>query len=193
MRAITRGCYKACEQFAEDMETAYESQIRHFYEDEVFRYNDPQNRPLYYHRTHSLYYASTGYRWKHRGYKLAWKDSNHVYGGIVVDGNFTRENADYKADNEWVFDRAYDYGIHGLTRGDYAGRNRRMNSETANRLYGNIKASARANDFYEVHIPRTTKPSPETRMNSRWFKSIQKKNLDPFVNKFVEEELKKTL
>ena len=86
------------------IESAYENAISLFYAD----YPDP----LVYQRTYSTFLASNGYNDPFSPNNL-YKTGDIWTAGIQVDHSFIPGNP-YKADKDWVFDRTFNKGIHGI-------------------------------------------------------------------------------
>ena len=107
---ITAIAKEATKEIAEEvtvrLEIGYEKCIEEFYKD--------YRNPRYYDRTYSTFYASTGFGdmaiWK----RCVKKNNRGYISGIIVDSsNITEEP--YRAETEWVFERTFNEGIHGMT------------------------------------------------------------------------------
>lgn len=102
------------------IEKAYRDAISKFYSDRAFPYSRIKNKPLRYKRreTNNLYYGSSG-RIRYNKNKPMYKPIGDVYRtGIEVGAEFYTNPSPYRADTEWVFNRAFVDGVHGFCEGD---------------------------------------------------------------------------
>ena len=107
------------------IEYMYETAIDLFYAD----YN-----PLYYNRTYSTYEGSSGAKDLFSPQNIYGSDNNWT-AGIIVDPSFIN-NKPYRADTDWVFERTFVKGIHGINTGKAWGK---KTSKTFVRVKGKEK------------------------------------------------------
>lgn len=166
LKDITNKFNKAVEEMASEVtfqiEEAYEDTIEEFYED----YD-----PIYYNRTYSTYLASTGYD---NPFTPLMHIGDSYFAGIGVSGSNIPYNP-YVAYKNWVFNRVFYKGIHGINRADVI----RIN-----------KYRARENRYIIKNIPTNMKPVPKKIMDSRFKKITKKSNLDKMFNDLMDKYLK---
>lgn len=105
----------AVEEMAQEVlfriENIYETAIDRFYAD----YN-----PLYYNRTYSTYLASSGYDNLFSPQNIHGSGNQWTAGITVGPANIPGKP--YRADTDWVFDRTFNKGIHGIRAGKAFGK-----------------------------------------------------------------------
>ena len=190
---------KVAEKFAQEVlwaiENQYESVIDVFYAD----YN-----PLYYYRTYSTYLASSGYKQLYSPENYMSFD-NYYNVGISIDSQKIPGNP-YRADTDWVFNRTFEKGIHGInTRGAFGLRKPRL----YRRYYGESFPSGKStfsvvkmknqdvisNIVYRKNVRRITNtvmentvPAPKSLMNQWWRRYKTRKNLDSVYASIMNTE-----
>lgn len=110
-KAIRQAVNNTASELSFEIETAYEHAIDRFYNDY------PDEDLVSYDRTYSTYEASNRYNDKSYGYAIKRNTKTNelfYFAGIEVNSNFIKgEPYDYPTD--YVFERTYNEGIHGLT------------------------------------------------------------------------------
>lgn len=179
------------------IESAYESNIDRFYND----YN-----PLYYNRTYSTYLASSGY-----SNLFSPQNINPIEGGFMVgigiDSNNISGNP-YRADTDWVFNRTYMKGIHGINATN-------LFSNTYEKKFRRVKGKLYAKTYQVKLVPskkyalkrvsvgkiytgdvkimdRTMSnlvPSPSAGMNKWWKKFKGKRNFNKMFSEILDSKL----
>ena len=96
---------------AEEMATEVLWQIEHNYESVIDKFYADYD-PLYYDRTYSTYLASSGYDNLYSSRNLIFMTNTYDV-GININGRRIPGNP-YRADKDWVFNRTFDKGIHGI-------------------------------------------------------------------------------
>lgn len=144
------------------IEKAYRDSIAKFYSDRAFPYSRIKNVPLRYKRrkTNNLYYGSSG-RIKYDKNKPMYESIGNAYRtGIEVGAKFYTNPSPYRADTEWVFNRAFIDGVHGFCEGD--------NFIWDMTVYGNRKV-------HNIPLRATEENTPKVIMD-RKFKDISSNN-----------------
>lgn len=161
---------KTAQRIGREIEKAYEAQIQRFYND----YN-----PIVYERTGATWWASSGMQ-NYNSWSTYLGDLQYQAGIVIDPMNIQiKRGHPYKANTEWVFNRTWHYGIHGI------------NVNT--RRYKIIKKGKRE---YEVswnyrQFPTNTRPAPETEFIKAFNKIKQHKNLDKIFSNYWAEEMSK--
>lgn len=172
------------------IENTYESVIDEFYN----HYN-----PLYYNRTFSTYLASSGYKDLYSSQNFSPINDGYEVGINVDSGNIP--NNPYRADTDWVFNRTFVKGIHGIST-------RRGWGKTKEKKYQRIKGNktfeviyrqgatiTKQKKYYEGNIEIQQRimsnmvPAPRTLMNKWWRQFTTKHNLDQLYYSILESKL----
>lgn len=156
---------KAAKEIQQTLVNKYVSIIADFYADKVFTTNNgnPTRNPRTYHRTYNLYSGLT------RVYK---ETNDSIETGISLSGNNIAHQ--YRADNDWVYQRAFELGIHGFARPHMS-------------IDGSSKETVdmvQYDDTYITsykHVPRLTNPPPIYHMDVEYNKITNNKNLYKLV------------
>lgn len=154
-KMLNQGVKAFCNQVLDEITEAYSSSIDRFYAD---------YSPRSYGRTGGLFKGSDVARGESSGITPT---GNGYQVGIHVSANY---KSSYRADTEWVFNRAFSEGIHGFTRNQAIDWNRR------NRDRGN-SFRLPVND-----APTKMKPAPQILMNKDFRKISSSANLDSLVS-----------
>ncbi len=162
---------KTAQRIGREIEKAYESQISRFYNDYF---------PIRYDRTGATWYGSSGLN----DYE-SW--SKYLGGlryqaGITVGSDNIQENFGdpYRADTDWVFDRTWRLGIHGINR------------NTKRYKMKKLKGGKQIEVSWDYRsFPTNTRPSPEKEFKTMFNKIKQHKHLDEVFSKYWEDELGK--
>lgn len=154
-KMLNRGVKAFCNQILDEITEAYSSAIDKFYAD---------YSPRYYGRTGGLFKGSDVARGDSSGITPT---GNGYQVGIHVSPNYGNP---YRADTEWVFNRAFSEGIHGFTRNQAIDWNKR-NKERGS----NFKLSV-------ANAPVKMKPSPQILMNKDFRKISSSAHLDSLVS-----------
>ena len=169
-KAYRNALEKTAQRIGREIEKAYETQIQRFYND---------YSPIVYERTGATWWASSGMQnydsWS------TYLGNLEYQAGITVDpvNIQNKMGHPYRANTNWVFNRTWHYGIHGINR----------NSKRH-------KIVKKRGKEYEVswayrQFPTNTRPAPETQFIKAFNKIKQHKNLDKTFNEYWIIELKK--
>lgn len=156
----------ALKELAEEMsyqiESAYETVIDKFYDD---------YSPKYYDRSYSTYIGSD-----HFNDMFNYQQLGDTYlAGINVSGS-NIPGSPYRADTDWVFDRTFYKGIHGINREDKI----RMN-KTRGRGY--------EKELIKITTAKNMHPAPKALMDKEFKKITRKSNMDKLFNEAMNKAL----
>ena len=156
--ALTETLYE----IGETIQDMYKDVIREFYRDYT---------PLWYGRTYSTFVGSSAYKDYsslvneiHPGIYEVGIDvsAKYITGNPYKKANkFIKSKNGYVASTEWIFDRTFYEGIHGVSKHD-----------SSNRL--------------TINIPHEMKPSPYELMNERFSKKINQNYIDDVFYKLKD-------
>ena len=133
LEGVKRIFNEAVEEMAHEVlwriENIYETAIDRFYAD----YN-----PLYYNRTFSTYLGSSGYEDTFSPQNIKKIGDAWESGITISDVNIPGKP--YRADTEWVFDRTFNKGIHGINAGKVFGKDttKRFQRVIGNKVFETI-------------------------------------------------------
>ena len=187
----------------------YESAIQQFYND----YD-----PLYYQRTDSTWYGSSGTDDYYSSRNIA-KRGDIYYTGIHVGPSFIKGNP-YRADKDWVFWRTYNKGIHGISAGEFFGKKsnktfmrvyakpnftyvkmigdkqtmkrqyyKGMTVDRRGKYYYKIKGLGLGSPRYRETVMNNMSPTPRGIVGKGYRKLTQKKNLDEIRDEIFASKL----
>ena len=162
---------KTAQRIGREIEKAYESQIRRFYND----YN-----PIVYERTGATWWGSSGYR-NYDSWSTYLGDLQYQ-AGITVDP-MNIQNAmghPYRATTIWVFNRTWHMGIHGINRNT---KRYKMKKKKDGKEY---EVSWEYRQF-----PTNTRPTPEKEFRKEFNKIKKHQHLDEVFSSYWGEEFKK--
>ena len=175
------------------IEATYEKVISAFYADYT---------PIEYDRTYSTFLGSNAYD-NPFFINESENTENSKIAGILVGSDFIPGNP-YKANKDWVFDRTFISGIHGVNVHTVRHRNttlfkkdqqRRLLAAYFNKLNKNQKKLRLRTKgviplqetlgsilVHNTNIPTNMNPPPKKIMDKEFKKLIKKKNLDKMFN-----------
>lgn len=159
------------------IEQSYHKVIDDFYNDAVFPYNTPPNRPISYSRGLHLVEASNGFPNGQNPWNIQ-QFGDSYFAGIQVDASNIPGNP-YKAHKGWVFDRAYYSGIHGFSRNDVMAWNKKRGRGYHTEI---LKYS---------HTPLVSKNKPAKMMEKEFKELTKKKNMDRMFEEIVQKRFAK--
>lgn len=173
-KAYDNALKKTAQRVGREIEKAYEAQISRFYND---------YSPIVYERTGATWWGSSGMN----DYK-SWSTylGNLQYeAGITVDpANIqSKVGHPYRANTQWVFDRTWRLGIHGINR-----NTKRYKIKTIGR--GKKKRQIEVSWNYR-QFPTNTRPSPEVEFIKAFNKIKRHKHLDQIFSEYMEYEMGK--
>lgn len=160
-----------------DIEEAYEQTIEEFYS---------HYSPKYYDRTGGLLRASSGYKNQELRY---WGGKGEYFAGIFVDPSYIPNNQ-YRPKPQypyitttWIFNRAFDLGIHGFNKADVEIHNyaAQLSKKNPSDKYDII------NEWKPKHPPRTEKVAPRKIMERKFKKLTKPTNLRKMYNETAEK------
>lgn len=183
--AADKALFDMAQKLGFDIEEAYEQTIEAFYS---------HYRPRYYDRTGGLFKASSGFENQEVRY---WGSYLNYNAGIFVDplnipNDTYRSRQQYPYINAtWIFNRAYDLGIHGFNKADVDVHNRAAKLTVAARLAKH--PLSKSYDMLKVwrptHIPRMEKIAPRKVMERKFKKISRPSNLKKMYNEYIEKYL----
>lgn len=150
------------EEITYQIENSYETVIDKFYED---------YSPRYYDRTYSTYIGSDHYDDMFNFQQLG---DTYLAGINVSSSNIP--GSPYRADTDWVFDRTFYGGIHGINRTDKI----RMN-KTRGRGY--------EKDLINITTIKNMHPAPKVLMDKEFKRITKKSNMDKLFNQAMNKAL----
>ena len=186
----------AIKNFAEEMssqiESAYEDTISLFYAD----YGPNNGDPWFYDRTYSTYLASNGHDNPYSSINVQ-QFGDSFFAGIGVSSSNIPGNP-YKIYKEWVFNRTFYEGIHGIARKDVIKRNELIRQRyQRQRKFAKLMKAKRKTLKIEIsmtglirRIPKTMSPSPKKIMDDQFKKLTKKKNMDRIFNEVLDKTLR---
>lgn len=165
---MNRSIRKMADEISNTMEKKYKFAIEKFYND----YD-----PWMYERGYNLY----------RGYKkVKEKNENGWTCGINVNAEYLGSNP-YHQGLEYVFDRSFYLGIHGVDKNDMI--NRRDNVDQI-KAFSRELAGLKPLYANMSRIPGKMKPPPKEILDKEFKQLTKKKNMDEMFNKYIAKELK---
>lgn len=165
---------KTAQKIGREIEYAYEAQISRFYNDYT---------PIEYDRTYSTWWGSSGL-YNYKSWSEYLGDLQYKAGITVGAENLQNKCGDpYRADTEWVFDRTWRLGIHGINR-----NNIRHKMVTKGR--GKKKRTYEVRWAYR-QFPTNTRPSPQEEFVKAFNKIKQHRHLDEVFSSYWVKELSK--
>ena len=173
-KAYRKALEKTAQRIGREIEMAYESQISRFYDD---------YSPIEYDRTYSTWWASSGL-YDYKSWSQYLGDLQYQAGITVTPENIQSKRGDpYRADTDWVFNRTWHYGIHGINK-------RYIRYKIKTRGRGKNKKSYEVKWSYR-RFPTNTRPSPEIEFTKAFNKIKQHKHLDETFSKYWQIEMDK--
>ena len=178
------------------IENMYETAIEAFYNDYT---------PLYYQRTGSTWYGSSGAETLFSSQNIKRVGENIWDVGIEVDPSFI-PGEPYRANTDWVFARTFNKGIHGIYRGKVWGKKDKPKTYTKTvgkkvfeTIYGQsvngTSVVKKKKKYYEGNVRvvqsvmHNMNPTPRG-MIGREFKEFKKKsNLDKMFFSILDSKL----
>ena len=176
------------------IENIYETAIDRFYAD----YN-----PLYYDRTYSTYLASSGYE--------NLFSSRNVYGNghywtaqIMVNPNYIPGNPYNAKSKQWVFNRTFSGGIHGINTGKQWGTSSKFKEKQYQRVRGkkvfeaiwrNSSGITKKNSYYSGNIQVQNRvmsnmvPTPKALIGKEFKALTRKKNIKKIFNDILSKKI----
>lgn len=165
---------KTAQRIGREIEKAYESQISRFYNDYY---------PIVYERTGATWRASSGMQ-DYDSWSKYLGDLYYQAGISVGSDNIQKKvgdpykaSDDYENGTEWVFNRTWHYGIHGINK-----NTRRF--KTRKRKNGSTYVVSWA---YR-QFPKNTRPAPEIEFTKAFNKIKQHKHLDEVFSEYWTKE-----
>lgn len=150
---------KAISEMADEVtfqiDSAYETVIDKFYNDYT---------PKWYDRTYSTYEAARPlYDFMHIG--------DSYWAGIQVDSANILSANPYKMPKNWVFDRTFYKGVHGITASEVRSWNR----------------GRHRTEEIRIKAPKQMRPTPKALMDKEFKNITSKKNMDKFLNEAISK------
>jgi hypothetical protein len=173
-----------------EIENIYETAIDKFYGDYT---------PLYYNRTFSTYLASSGYDTLYSPINLYQQGDSYIAGIFVSSGNI--QGNPYRASKDWVFDRTFIKGIHGIKAGNFFGKSL---SKKFSRVKGNKYFEAiylrnseviKKTSYYkgrtqiQTRIMSDMHPTPKAIMEKEFKRITKKKYINGLFNEILSNKL----
>ena len=186
--------YSAAEEMASEVlwqiENKYETIIDEFYAD----YN-----PLYYNRTYSTYLGSSGYETLYSPQNFTPIPSGYRV-GIEVDSKYYPNNPYRAEDVDWVFERTWEKGIHGINTKRWGGVKTKKYQKVSGRkifevIYRKNSTVTKKRKLYEGNVRFQNRfmsnmiPAPRALMNDWWRKYTTKHNLDKIWSNALNNKL----
>lgn len=170
-RRVKKSIECAAKEIQQTLVDKYVSIIADFYADKVFTTDDgiPTRTPRSYNRTYNLYSGLE---------RIYEKTNDGVTVGISLSGNNIEYQ--YEANNEWVYQRAFELGIHGFARPH---SNMHMESKENSEMG---EAMAFHLGTYK-HFPKLTNPPPIYYMNVEYNRLASNKNIRELLQKGLEK------
>lgn len=168
-RAYRNVLEKTAQRIGREIEKAYESQIERFYGD---------YSPIVYERTGATWWASSGMQ-NYESWSQYLGDLQYQAGIYVDPANIAAKRGHpYRANTQWVFNRTWHHGIHGINRNT---RRYKMKKRKNGREY---EVSWAYRQF-----PTNTRPAPETEFIKAFNKIKQHKHLDEVFSSYWASEM----
>lgn len=162
---------KTAQKIGKEIEKAYESQITRFYNDYT---------PILYKRTNSTWWASSGYR-NYESWSTYLGDLQYQAGINIDPANIQSNRGDpYRADTDWVFNRTWHLGIHGINKNNRRFKRKKRRNGTEYEVSWNYR-----------RFPTNTRPSPEKEFKSMFSKIKTHKHIDDIFSKYWIAEINK--
>lgn len=184
LRNIKKHFNEVLQEFAEDVafniEKAYESVIDMFYAD----YGPNNGDPWFYDRTYSTYQASSGYDQIFSSNNIQHYGNSYFSGIGVSSSNIPGDP--YKAYKEWVFNRTFYKGIHGISSVDVREKNEQIRQKykrqralmrKLKKKHKGLKIDSRMQGLIK-NIPKNMNPAPKKVMDRQFKKITKKSNMD---------------
>lgn len=172
------------QEFAEDVafniEKAYESVIDMFYAD----YGPNNGEPWFYERTYSTYQASSGYDQIFSPNNIQHYGDSY-FSGIGVSSSNIPSNP-YNAYKEWVFNRTFYKGIHGISSADVRGKNEQIRQKykrqrqlmrMLKKKHKGLKIDSKMQGLIK-NVPKNMHPAPKKVMDKQFKQITKKANMD---------------
>lgn len=165
---------KTAQRIGREIEKAYEAQITRFYNDYF---------PISYDRTGATWWGSSGMQ-DYKSWSIYLGDLKYQAGITVSPENIQNKIGDpYRADTDWVFNRTWHLGIHGINR-------RYVRHKIITRGRGKKKREYEVKWNYR-QFPTNTRPSPENEFIKEFNKIKKHSHLDEVFGEYWSYELKK--
>lgn len=184
LRNIKKHFNEVLQEFAEDVafniEKAYESVIDMFYAD----YGPNNGDPWFYDRTYSTYQASSGYDQIFSSNNIQHYGNSYFSGIGVSSSNIPGDP--YKAYKEWVFNRTFYKGIHGISSVDVREKNEQIRQKykrqralmrKLKKKHKGLKIDSKMQGLIK-NIPKNMNPAPKKVMDRQFKKITKKSNMD---------------
>lgn len=173
IKDIKKKYNKALQDFAEDValniEKAYESAIDAFYAD----YN-----PLWYDRTYSSYMGSSAGTFGIFDPMNFQQGDNSYTVGTTISPEFIHGKP-YRADTDWVFERTFVKGIHGIN-------NRRETNYNRTKLHKSKSKGVVGIEIQSRNI-KNMHPTPKVLMDKEFKKITGKRNMSKMFNETMSK------
>lgn len=197
-RAADESMKETAEELTYLIEFEYRRSIDLFYDDKVFAYNNYDtngnikstpiftNIPHFYQRTGSTYQASSMYRLSDIN-KNVREIGNGFIGGISISSDNIPGNPYRAMNKEWVFNRTFAEGIHGVHSTDkkkykdWFSDHKFGRKNKGNALWYSAYENGKVIGRFRRYI-RRTKPSPKDLMD-RYYNMLNK----PRGNRLIQE------
>lgn len=173
-KAYNLALKRTAQRIGREIEKSYEAQIQRFYED---------YSPISYIRTGATWLASSGMQ-NYQSWSEYLGDLQYQAGITVDPTNIQDKKGDpYRAETQWVFNRTWHYGIHGINRNN-------IRSKIITRGRGKNKREFEVKWNYRK-FPTNTRPSPETEFIKSFNKIKQHNHIDDLFSYYYEKEFNK--
>lgn len=162
-KAYRNALEKTAQRIGREIEKAYEAQITRFYNDYT---------PIAYERTGATWWASSGMQ-DYESWSQYLGDLQYQAGITVDPMNIqAKMGHPYRANTQWVFNRTWHYGIHGI-----------------NKRYKRFKIIKKHGKEYEVSwnyrsFPTNTRPAPEKQFRAEFNKIKRHAHLDEVFSSY---------
>lgn len=174
------------------IENIYETAIDKFYAD----YN-----PLYYDRTYSTYLASSGYDNLFTP-RNVYGNGHYWTAQIMINSNYIPGNPYHAKNKDWVFNRTFSGGIHGINTGKQWGTNSKVRKyqrikgkKVFEAIWMNNSGITQRKKYYSGNIQIQDRelsnmiPPPKSLVGKEFKALTRKKNMKKIFDNIMNEKL----